>query len=565
MMNPNPDPKDCQNPRVYFKKRFRCENCNTRFKEKWMLVRHVESSVCLRQRKVRGPGKMREDVTMRPYSRIQTQLDRHAKPPTDRPTVPAPLESDIDIRLPENFKIYISGPARSGKTTLVYQLLQSLGDISRTAISKTVWVYRQWQDIYVQMQSENLVDEFIECSDTTEANLKARVEEYMAEQIPFLLILDDCMHASPKTQEWIAKLFTTDARHRQVSVIYIRQKFFGQREFVREIDRNADVIVLTENKRETGRICQQLAGQMGGMPKAGVLNEICLDATRRRVNGYSGYLWINLSNDIDSRWQYMTNVVEDQGHIVLTYEIMPGGGFKKMILMSKIRYNDLKAAAERDKSAAAVEEESDQTNMDWTPESGMLKTLPSKRRREEDEENEENEEKLDDPDAGQAPSPTRARLDVDVDAPLPRTTTPPLPTTATTTTPPTKRTRDEDDSSNSVSTPKRVAFQSPTTPVSNKRARDDDDADPGTSSALSPPPPPAQRPRLVAGISPISRPKQGKKAKNVPAQPVRARSTRQASLQANKNFTEFKTCQDCGETFKTAKQFERHVSQSHYY
>ena len=100
-MNPNPDPKDCQNPRVYFKKRFRCENCNRRFKEKWMLVRHVESSVCLRQRKVRGPGKMREDVTLRPHSRIQTQLDRHNNPP--RPTVPAPLESDIDIRLPENF------------------------------------------------------------------------------------------------------------------------------------------------------------------------------------------------------------------------------------------------------------------------------------------------------------------------------------------------------------------------------------------------------------------------------------------------------------------------------
>lgn len=559
-MNPNPDPKDCQNPQVYFKKRFRCENCNRRFKEKWMLERHVESTVCLRQRKVRGPGKMRADVTMSPYSRIQTQLQRQGEPP--RPNVPAPIESDIDIRLPENFKIYISGPARSGKTSLVYQLLQCLSDISRTVISKTVWVYRQWQPIYVQMQSQNLVDEFIECTDDTEANLKARVDEYMAEEIPFLLILDDCMHASPKTQEWIAKLFTTDARHRQVSVIYIRQKFFGQKEFVREIDRNADVIVLTENKRETGRICQQLAGQMGGTPKAGVLNEICLDATRRRSNGYSGYLWINLSNDIDSRWQYMTNVVEDQGHIVLTYEIMPGGGFKKMILMSKIRYNDLKAAAERDKS-----EEADQTNMDWTPESGMLKTLPSKRRREEDEE-EGNEENADDPDEVTTPSPTRARIDVDDTndqqqvSPLPRTTTPPLPITATTT-PPTKRMRDED-SNTGVSTPKRATYQSPTTPVSNKRARDDNDADTGTL-----PPPPAQRPRLVAGISPISqtRPtgsKPGPKAKKVPAEPVRARSTRQASLQANKNFTNFTTCQECGETFKTVKQFERHVAQNHY-
>ena len=74
---------------------------------------------------------------------------------------------------------------------------------------------------------------------------------------------------------------------------------------------------------------------------------------------------------------------------------------------------------------------------------------------------------------------------------------------------------------------------------------------------------------LQPGISPISqtRPtgsKPGPKAKKVPAEPVRARSTRQASLQANKNFTNFTTCQECGETFKTVKQFERHVAQNHY-
>ena len=60
-MNPNPDTTDCENPWVYHRKRFVCANCNVRFKEKWLLERHVSSGVCLTERKVRGPGKVREE------------------------------------------------------------------------------------------------------------------------------------------------------------------------------------------------------------------------------------------------------------------------------------------------------------------------------------------------------------------------------------------------------------------------------------------------------------------------------------------------------------------------
>ena len=535
-------PNPCKNPWRYKPKNFQCGHCGRFFEFNWLLERHVQSKVCLTGRKTRGPAKERERVVLHPLERVSERLQRQpVQQQQQQPAgagavpVPVPFETDIDIRLPENFKIYLSGPARSGKTTLCYHLLRCLDDITRSPLRKRLWVYRQWQPIYDQMQGESLVSEFIECSDETEDNLKMKVEEYMAEQAPFLLILDDCMHASRQVQEWISKLFTTDARHRLISVVYIRQKFFGDKEFVREIDRNADVIILTENRREQGKICRQLASQMG-TTKAGVLNQICVDATQRRADGLSGYLWVNLSNHIDSRFMYMTNVLEDQGHVVMTYEMMPGGGFKKMMLISKIRYNDLKAQAEQGQQqgqereqtyqlAAAEEaaEEEEEAAMQTEASPRLLRTLPSKRQRDDDE-------SVDDP----APvSP-------------PRSTTPPLPEA--------KRARETlapsptmDSAPPMDTTPARPATPPPPptpTPPRRKRPRDDDDND---------------RPGL-AGVAPQAKKK--KKRDMAPAPPAARRSSRQASAAANREFT---TCHLCGQTFPNALAMRRHVDKSHRY
>ena len=518
-MNPNPDTTDCENPWVYYRKRFVCVNCNVRFKEKWLLERHVSSGVCLTGRKVRGPGKVKEDLLMEP-TRVNTKIQNQLKP--RKPDIPTPLAENIDIRLPKYFKIYLAGPARSGKTTLCHQLLQNLPDITREPITKTVYVYRIWQDdVYVKMQSEGLVDEFIQCTDEKEDALKARIDEYLAEKTSFLLILDDCMHVSKKMQEWIAKLFTTDARHQQMSLVFVRQKFYGDKEFVREIDRNADVLVLTENKREVGQICHQLASQMG--VKANVMVQICQDAMKKREDGSSGYLWINLSNDIDSRFMFMTDVLKEQGHIVYTYEMMSGGGFKKMILMSQIRYDDLKTAAEREVTDTAVaptpEQQEGELDMEFDT-SGMPKTLASKRGRDDEDED------VDDP------SPQRQRFNL---TPPPVVPTPPPP---------------------AVPSPPRIA----TPPSLGKRPRADDD-DGGSP----------KRPRVdvpLAGISPLAQPtdtgktQRKRRSAPTPSIPLRPRSTRQASRIANQTF-QFQKCNLCNQRFNNVREFERHVRTTH--
>ena len=550
-MNPNPDTKDCENPWVYFRKRFICSVCGVRFKERWLLQRHVKSGVCLTKRKVRGPGKQKADVSMQP-SILQSRTQKYEM--SKRPLASKAGETDIDIRLPYNFKLYIAGPARSGKTTICHKLLQNLSDISRVEIRKTVWVYRQWQPIYDQMQTESLIDEFIECNEQTEGTLRSKIDEYIDEDIPFLLILDDCMHASKKVQEWIAQLFTTDARHKQMSVVYIRQKFFGDSEFVREIDRNADVIVLTENRREQGKICNQLAAQMGST-KARDLNDICSDATKRRENrDVGGYLWINLSNEIDSRFMYMTNVLEDQGHLVLTYDMLPGGGYRKMILLSKIKFNDLQAAADakepQDKSLVENQNESlmESESMDYDD-----RTLARKRKHEED---------VDDPEPQRPRTSTPELPLVESESPTivppvtpSRPITPPGPPS-----PPvsTKRPREVDD--NVSSTPKRLRVE----PVKRLREDDDDDDDDDNVTSMS------KRPRVnmprsrvtvkrprdedIPMMSDAKRSRVTKKRNKVG--PTRVRVGRAAAAEA---MSKLKKCQLCGEEFESENKLLKHL------
>ena len=324
----------CPEPRaeLYDKRRFVCLECGLRFKDKWMLKRHVDSKVCLSNRKVRGSNKKhKEDVGMSPLGVT---------------TAPAPLAplageqlEEYDLRLPPHFKIYLVGPSRSGKTTFCLKLLRNLSAISKVKIEKVFWVYSTWQDEgYAPLQQEGLVDEWFEAGQIRQ-EMNERMEEYVSEKVPLLIIFDDCMHVDKKTLEFISKLFTLYARHKGVSIVFIRQKFFGGNEFVREIDRNADVCVITSNPREGGTVCKTLARQMGSI-KSETLTKICEDATAQNPETqFTGYLWINLNQP---KFVYLTQVLEHQGHFMMAYQMdKQSEGFRKMILLSKLKYNEL--------------------------------------------------------------------------------------------------------------------------------------------------------------------------------------------------------------------------------
>ena len=326
----------CPEPRaeLYDKRRFVCLECGIRFKDKWMLKRHVDSKVCLSNKRGRGSNKKhKEDVGMSPLGVTTT-------PPT--PVVPVGEQfEEYDLRLPPHFKIYLVGPSRSGKTTFCLKLLRNLSAISKVKIEKVFWVYSTWQDEgYAPLQQEGLVDEWFEAGQIRQ-EMNERMEEYVSEKVPLLIIFDDCMHVDKKTLEFISKLFTLYARHKGVSIVFIRQKFFGGSEYVREIDRNADVCVITNNPREGGTVCKTLARQMGSI-KSETLTRICEDATAQNPETqFTGYLWINLNQP---KFVYLTQVLDHQGHFMMAYQMdKQSEGFRKMILLSKLKYNELLA------------------------------------------------------------------------------------------------------------------------------------------------------------------------------------------------------------------------------
>ena len=59
----------------------------------------------------------------------------------------------IDIRLKENFKLFVSGPSRCGKTVFVAKLIENIHSFSKKPPTLILYVYKVWQDKYDEMES----------------------------------------------------------------------------------------------------------------------------------------------------------------------------------------------------------------------------------------------------------------------------------------------------------------------------------------------------------------------------------------------------------------------------
>merc|ERR1712219_11788 len=58
-----------------------------------------------------------------------------------------------DIRLKENFKLFISGPSRCGKTFFVSDLIENIEAFSKQPPSTIIFVYKVWQTKFDEMRS----------------------------------------------------------------------------------------------------------------------------------------------------------------------------------------------------------------------------------------------------------------------------------------------------------------------------------------------------------------------------------------------------------------------------
>ena len=71
----------------------------------------------------------------------------------NQPTSTVSSTNPKDIRLKENFKVFISGPSRCGKTVFVSNLLERINEFAKVPPTNVTYVYKVWQSKYDEMLS----------------------------------------------------------------------------------------------------------------------------------------------------------------------------------------------------------------------------------------------------------------------------------------------------------------------------------------------------------------------------------------------------------------------------
>ena len=210
----------------------------------------------------------------------------------------------FDIRLKENFKLFVSGPSRCGKTFFISELLENIDTFSKDPPETVLYIYKVWQTKFDEMKS--VVDGFIEDNE----NIVQQLKELALGQRVFV-IFDDLINS--KSLVDIATLFTVDGRHMNMSMAFLTQRMFVNNEHFRQISQNCDYFCVFKNPRNSSEI-RTLAQQL--TPGSLDLIEIYKEATK---NPFS-YLLINLTQECDPCLKYFSHIF-DENHSLKVYQL----------------------------------------------------------------------------------------------------------------------------------------------------------------------------------------------------------------------------------------------------
>ena len=196
----------------------------------------------------------------------------------------------FDVRLKENFKLFISGPSRCGKTFFVADLLQNIQTFAKQPPSQVIYIYKVWQTKFDEMKS--VVHIFMQ----DEKNIIDKIKEY-ATGVPILVVFDDMINSSSLSD--LASLFTVDARHMNMSLVFLTQRMFVNDEHFRQISQNCDYFIVFKNPRNSSEI-RTLAQQI--TPGSLHLINMYIEATKDPFS----YLFINLTQECPPEVKYLS-------------------------------------------------------------------------------------------------------------------------------------------------------------------------------------------------------------------------------------------------------------------
>ena len=200
----------------------------------------------------------------------------------------------FDIRLKENFKLFIAGPSRCGKTYFVSDLIENIETFSKQPPSTIVYVYKVWQTKFDEMRS--IVHMFIPDNENIVNQLKD-----LAIGQPIFVIFDDLLNSTSLVD--ISNLFTVDGRHMNMSMAFITQRMFVNNEHFRQISQNCDYFCVFKNPRNSSEI-RTLAQQL--TPGSLDLVDVYTEATKDPFT----YLFINLTQECPPKVKYLSRLFD---------------------------------------------------------------------------------------------------------------------------------------------------------------------------------------------------------------------------------------------------------------
>ena len=279
---------ECENGNTVEK--YRCEYCNYCSLYKWAVKRHIRNKHSKTVSKSKIVSK--SDI---PENRVD---NRSNILPTQNK-----INGEVyDVRLKENFNLFISGPSRCGKTFFISDLLENIDSFAKQPPSTIVYVYKVWQAKFDEMKS--IVNIFVKDNE----NVVNEIKRLAAGQSIFV-IFDDLINSSSLAD--ISDLFTVDGRHMNMSMAFLTQRMFVNNENFRQISQNCDYFVIFKNPRNSSEI-RTLAQQI--TPGSLDLVDIYMDATQKPFS----YLFINLTQECQPKAKYLSGLF-DMDHQINVY------------------------------------------------------------------------------------------------------------------------------------------------------------------------------------------------------------------------------------------------------
>lgn len=162
------------------------------------------------------------------------------------------MEREYDARLQTPFNCIISGVSKSGKTTLVKNLLRMSDDIFTQKPSHVICYYKFMQDIYQDMLDEGLINELVSIDDNdfSYESVREKISPYQNSN-GCLILFDDTMTEISNDFE---QIFTNLSHHNNTSVIFITQNLFYNNSSYRTMSLNTDYLFIMKNARDKQQI-----------------------------------------------------------------------------------------------------------------------------------------------------------------------------------------------------------------------------------------------------------------------------------------------------------------------